>query len=278
MGESLFTISIVGLLAGFLFSMPIAGPISILITSNALKGRNRYCNLATVGASFADFIYVFIAVFGLTKLYSIYKPIIPYVLLVGAVFLLVIGYKISKTKMNLEHIDDKNQVSGKIKKERGAFWTGFMLNFLNPTLFLGWITSSFFMLSLVTSLGFNTGGLDKNIGDNFNEINKIEGKNIQVNATTPSYLKFDSVKLVNHNVTKEEMASFPKYFPLLLSLFYAFFLAVGSIIWFYYLTVLLSKFRHRINIVIVNRIIQILGLTLCVFGLFLGYKAITSFI
>ncbi len=278
MSESLLTISIVGLLAGFLFSMPIAGPISILITSNALKGRNRYCNLATIGASFADFIYVFIAVFGLTKLYSIYKPIIPYVLLVGAVFLLVIGYKISKTKMNLEHIDDKNQVSGKIKKERGAFWTGFMLNFLNPTLFLGWITSSFFMLSLVTSLGFNTGGLDKNIGDNFNEINKIEGKNIQVNATTPSYLKFDSVKLVNHNVTKEEMASFPKYFPLLLSLFYAFFLAVGSIIWFYYLTVLLSKFRHKINIVIVNRIIQILGLTLCVFGLFLGYKAITSFI
>ena len=278
MSESLLTISIVGLLAGFIFSMPIAGPISILITSNALKGRLRYCNLATIGASFADFIYVFIAVFGLTNLYSWYKPVIPYVLLIGAVFLVTVGIKIFKTKVDLENIDDKSQLSGKIKKGRGGFWTGFMLNFLNPTLFLGWITSSFFVLSLVTSLGFNTGGLDKNIGDNFKEINKIEGKNIQSKPEAPSYLKFDSVKLVNHNATEEEVAHFPKYFPLLLSFFYALFLSVGSIIWFYYLAMLLSKFRHRINILIVNRIIQALGIVLCLFGVFLGYKAICIFI
>jgi threonine/homoserine/homoserine lactone efflux protein len=64
--ESIITISITGLLAGFIFSMPIAGPISILITSNALKGRLRYCKLVSLGASFADFTYVFIAVFGLS--------------------------------------------------------------------------------------------------------------------------------------------------------------------------------------------------------------------
>ncbi|MEI6820662.1 MAG: LysE family transporter [Bacteroidota bacterium] len=276
MSESLLTISIVGLLAGFIFSMPIAGPISILITSNALKGRIRYCNQATIGASFADFIYVFIAVFGLTNLYSWYKPVIPYVLLVGAIFLVSVGIKIFKTKVDLEHID-KSQLSGKIKKGRGGFWTGFMLNFLNPTLFLGWITSSFFVLSLVTSLGFNTGGLDKNIGDNFKEINKIEGKSAQLKPEAPSYLKFDSVKLVNHNATEEEVAHFPKYFPLLLSFFYALFLSLGSIIWFYYLALLLSKFRHRINILIVNRIIQALGIVLCLFGVFLGYKAICIF-
>lgn len=241
MSESLLTISIVGLLAGFIFSMPIAGPISILITSNALKGRLRYCNLATIGASFADFIYVFIAVFGLTNLYSWYKPVIPYVLLIGAVFLVSVGIKIFKTKVDLENIDDKSQLSGKIKKGRGGFWTGFMLNFLNPTLFLGWITSSFFVLSLVTSLGFNTGGLDKNIGDNFKEINKIEGKSTQLKPEAPSYLKFDSVKLVNHNATEEEVAHFPKYFPLLLSFFYALFLSVGSILWFYYLAMLFLR-------------------------------------
>ena len=80
------------------------------------------------------------------------------------------------------------------------------------------------------------------------------------------------------NATEDEVAHFPKYFPLLLSLFYAFFLAVGSIIWFYYLAMLLSKFRHRININIVNLIIQILGIVLCIFGVFLGYKAICIFI
>ena len=99
--ESLITISLVGLLAGFILSMPIAGPISILITSNALKGRTRYCYLATIGASFADFFYVFIAVFGLTKLYTLYKPFIPYVLSVGALFLIFMGYKIFKTKIDI---------------------------------------------------------------------------------------------------------------------------------------------------------------------------------
>ena len=97
MTESLITISLVGLLAGFILSMPVAGPISILVTSNALKGRLRYCNLVTIGASFADFVYVFIAVFGLTKLYSFYKPFIPYLLSAGAVFLLFVGYKIFRT-------------------------------------------------------------------------------------------------------------------------------------------------------------------------------------
>src|SRR5674536_284082 len=94
MGESIITMSIAGLLAGFIFSMPIAGPISILITSNALKGRLRYCNLVNLGASIADFAYVFIAVYGLTKLYSFYKPIIPYIFSFGSLLLIYLGYKI----------------------------------------------------------------------------------------------------------------------------------------------------------------------------------------
>jgi threonine/homoserine/homoserine lactone efflux protein len=70
MSESLITISVTGLIAGFIFSMSIAGPISILITSNALKGKLKYCNLLTIGASFADLVYVFVAVFGLFLLFK----------------------------------------------------------------------------------------------------------------------------------------------------------------------------------------------------------------
>src|ERR1700727_1438165 len=102
--SSIITLSLVGLLVGFVFSMPIAGPISILVTSNALKGRIRYCRLAAVGSSLADFIYVFCAVFGMTRFYSFLKPIIPYVLIVGMGFLFYLGYKISHTKIDLDHI------------------------------------------------------------------------------------------------------------------------------------------------------------------------------
>ena len=273
--DSLITIAIVGLFVGFIFSMPIAGPISILITSNALKGRIKYCKMATLGASFADFVYVFVAVYGLTKFYGAYKPFIPYILLAGTFFLLYLGYKISGTKVDLEHIDDKNQSPRKIKKERSGFWTGFLLNFLNPTLFLGWLSSSFIIISVVAALGFNTGGLDKSVDHSFETINK-KGDDIALRNKTLSYLHIDSTRIAKKVVISAPQL--PKYFPLLLSASYAFFLALGGIIWFFYLAFLLNKNRHRININSVNLIIRILGWVLCVFGLLLGYKAISMLI
>ena len=90
MSESLITISVAGLIAGFIFSMPIAGPISILVTSNALKGKLKYCNLLTIGASLADLFYVFIAVYGLTRFFSVYKPVIPYITGFGSLFIIFI--------------------------------------------------------------------------------------------------------------------------------------------------------------------------------------------
>jgi threonine/homoserine/homoserine lactone efflux protein len=273
--DSLITISIVGLIVGFIFSMPIAGPISILVTSNALKGRIKYCNLATLGASFADFVYVFAAVYGLTKFYATYKPFIPYILLVGALFLIYLGYKISKTNVDIEHIDDKNQFSGNVKKERSGFWTGFLLNFLNPTLFLGWLTSSFMVISVVTALGFNTGGLDKSVDHSFQSINK-KGDDIALRNKTLHYLHIDSTGFKkNESISAPEL---PQYFPLLLSASYAFFLALGGIAWFFYLAFLLNKNRHRININVINTIIRVLGLVLCVLGLLLGYKAISMLV
>lgn len=120
----------------FIDLLPIAGPISVLITSNALKGRVKFCKHATNGASLADFVYVFIAVFGLTNLYSWYKPVIPYVLIIGALFLIYLGIKIFKTKLDLEHIGEDEIPEAKLKKkDQNGFWTGFLLNFLNPTLF-----------------------------------------------------------------------------------------------------------------------------------------------
>jgi len=274
--ESLITISLVGLFVGFILSMPIAGPISILITSNALQGKRKYCNRATIGASFADFFYVFIAVFGLTKLYAYYKPFIPYLLSIGAIFLLFTGYKIFKTKIDIEHLDDKSHLTEKIKKkERGGFYTGFMLNFLNPTLFMGWLASSFIVISFVSSLGFNTGGLNITINQNAKVFNSIEGKTNET-PQIPSYLQFKST--TSNIIQKQEPKNYPKYFSLLISLSYAFFLAVGSIIWFYYLALFLSKFHQRINVNMINTIINGLGIVLLFFGIFFGYTAIKLFL
>jgi threonine/homoserine/homoserine lactone efflux protein len=276
MTESFFTISIAGLLAGFIFSMPIAGPISILVTSNALKGRLRYCNLVTVGASLADFFYVLIAIFGLTKLYSLYKPVIPYILVAGALFLLYIGYKTIMTKVDLEHLKDKH-LTEKIKnKDKGAFYTGCMVNFLNPTLFIGWLTSSFFVISLMASLGFNTGGLDTIINQNVKEINSIESRKIE-NPQVFSSTHFEKIRSKNKEMQKKDPVNLPKHFNLLISICYAFFLSVGSIIWFYLLAFLITRFRQRIKTKTINAIVSGLGVVLCIIGLYFGFVAARMF-
>jgi threonine/homoserine/homoserine lactone efflux protein len=276
MGESILTVSITGLLAGFIFAMPIAGPVSILITSNALKGRLRYCNLVSMGASFADFTFVFIAVYGVTKLYSFYAPVIPYMYTFGALFFLFLGYKIFRTKFDIEHLEDKTHLVEKIKKrERGGFYTGLMINFLNPTLFIGSLTSSFFVLSFIASLGFHTGGLAVKVDQNVKEINKIEGAPVvdSLALKFDQMDRFENIPMPKRKAHIDEPTSFPSHFHLAISICYAFFLSLGSVLWFYLLAFILVRFRQRINIKIISAIVKSLGIILGLIGIYFGYMA-----
>jgi threonine/homoserine/homoserine lactone efflux protein len=276
--ESLITMSIAGFITGFIFSMPIAGPISIMITSNALKGRLRYCNLFNLGASLGDFIYVFIAVFGLTKLYTFYKPVIPYIFSFGALLLFFLGYKIFRTKFDIEHLEDTSHLSEKIKKkEKGAFYTGFMINFLNPTLFIGWLTSSLLVISFIAALGFHTGGLAIKIDQNAREISNIEGKKIESRHDSVIQ-KLDSFQVLKVKERKVDQTVFPPSFHLAISICYAIFIAFGSIAWFYLLTFLIIRYRTRINIKIIAGFVKSLGVFLCFIGTYFGYQAIRMFI
>ena len=277
MVESVITMSIAGFLTGFIFSMPIAGPVSIMITSNALKGRQRYCNLFNIGASLADFIYVFIAVFGLTRLYTYYKPIIPYIFSFGCLLLFFLGYKIFRTKIDIDHLEDNIHISEKIKKERGAFYTGFMINFLNPTLFIGWLTSSLLVISFVAALGFHTGGLAVRIDQNAKEIGNVDFKKIE-NRQDFALKKLDSIQILKNRNRDVEQATFSPSFHLLISICYAFFIAIGSVVWFYLLAFLIVRFRTRINIKIILAFIKSLGIFLCCTGAYFGYQAIKMFI
>lgn len=271
--ESIMTISIAGLLAGFIFSMPIAGPISILITSNALKGRLRYCNLVSLGASIVDFGYVFIAVFGLTRLYSFYKPAIPYIFAGGSFFFIYLGYKIISTKIDIEHLEDKSHLPEKIEhRDRGAFYTGFMINFFNPTLFIGVLTSSFFVITLVASMGLSTGGLAGKMDQNIKEIGKVEGKKIE-NPQVLSIEQFEKINIGKNSDRQQDKTTYTANFHLLISTFYAFFLALGSMIWFYLMAFLIVRFRKRINIKVISVFIKCLGAVLGLFGLYFGYLA-----
>lgn len=276
--ESIITMSIAGFITGFIFSVPIAGPISIVITSNALKGRKRFCNLFNVGASLADFIYVFIAVYGLTRLYTYYKPVIPYIFSFGCILLIFLGYKIFRTNIDINHLEDKVHISEVIKKkERGAFYTGFMINLLNPTLFLGWLTSSLLVISFIAALGFHTGGLALKIDQNAKEIGTIDIKKIE-SRQDYALRKLDSLQILKNRPHEVDKTVFSDSFHVVISSFFAFFIAAGSVVWFYLLTFLIVRYRYKINIKIILTFVKSLGVFLCLTGLYFGYEAIKVFV
>jgi len=270
MTEIIITIAVVGLLSGFIFSMPIAGPVSILITTNALKGRLRYCHLVTIGASFGTFAYAFLAVFGLSKLYRLYQPVIPYILILGSVFLLLLGYRIFITKYDLEHLEDKSHLNIKIKKKQnGGFYTGCIINFLNPNLFIGWLTSTFLVISFVTSLGFKTGELNMLVKLNVKEMESIENTSIE-DTTFLSLSKSDNEEQEFEKYTEAPASSSSKSHLLIIFL-YAFSISAGSIIWFYILAFVITRFRKYINFRYISTFIKGMGIVICLIGLYFGY-------
>jgi threonine/homoserine/homoserine lactone efflux protein len=233
--------------------------------------------MVTIGASLADFIYAFLAVFGVTKLYFLYKPAIPYFLLAGMLFLFYTGYKIMRTKIDLEHPEDKLLKKNVRYKGTGGIYTGCMVNLLNPTLFIGWLSSSFLAISFVVTLGFNAGGLDTVINQNVNQINYIEGRKIE-NQQVLSGIQTDKVGSHNQEGQTKNVILMPKNFHLLISSCYAFFLGVGSIIWFYILAYLIVRFRRHINLKLISGIVSSLGIILCLLGVYFGFVAVRMLI
>lgn len=272
--ESVVTISLTGFIAGFIFAMPIAGPISILIVTNALNGRPHFSNQVSLGAAIPDFFYIFIAIYGITRLYSYYAPAIPYLFIAGAIFFILLGFRIFKSPVDIEHLEGKSHIADRIKnKDRGGFYTGFMINLLNPTLFLSGLISSFFVISLIAALGLNTGGLETKINANVREINNIEGRNLE------EQIPLDKIRKLQESNGRQvtEKVDYPPSFHLIISSCYALFISLGGLLWFYILAYLLSRYRGMINIKILTSLIKTFGVSLVILGLYSGYLGVERF-
>ena len=282
--ETLFTISIVGLVVGFVFSMPIAGPISILITSHALRGQMRYCITAAIGASLIDMCVCFIVVHGFTSLVGKFAYYIPYFLLVGAVILFIIGVRIVLTKFDFDHVQlKKTGLQRVIKiKDKSGFWTGLLLNASNPSIFIGWLTSSFLVISLVASMGLNVAGLDEMLGKNvaaastLTKNNKLKQEHIPTIVTAT--VKETGMSVLHRQVAPSVAVTLPKHFRLFFSTCYAFFVAVGTVLWFIPFSYILVRYHQKIKIGIITNLVHGLGIVLCCTALYLVGRAIGMFV
>jgi len=135
MGTNLLFALLAGTVMGFLGSMPIAGPIAILVLERGLVRRGREGLGVALGAAAAETVYAFLAFWGLgTVIYSS-PTLLQASRLVGAGVMITLGIYLARRRSSPPPAEGTTPVTG--RKRRG-FLLGLSVTFLNPTIVVSW--------------------------------------------------------------------------------------------------------------------------------------------
>ncbi len=246
--ESVITLSLIGFAAGFLLSVPVAGPIAALIVSSALRDKLRYAIRVAIGSSFVEFFYVFLAMFGVTYLMKYYQPFIPYLFIAGGVLIIVVAFRIFRVVFKISEIDE--DFNG---EQKGGLRAGIAINATNPTLFFGWLTTSFIILSFASSVGLNTGGLDVILEENVTEISHY---------TETELTQLEKTKILDEAIKNRPRNEVKPEHAVILSFFYALSVSIGSFVWFFIFSRFVNRHRAKINTDYLNYFMKAMGVFL----------------
>lgn len=141
--------ALLGFVAGFLGSMPVSGPIALIVFRSSLKGQFSRAIRVVIGAAIAEGIYCAIATFGYVQISAAYPFLAKYIRYIGAIFLLVLGIVFMFQKVHFA--DDDSPIP---ESKRTGLVSGFLIAILNPTLFLTWGSASSTIFSWFTTLNF----------------------------------------------------------------------------------------------------------------------------
>ena len=126
-----------GALFGFAGSMPIAGPIAVLVLARGVERRFRSAMAIAIGSAVPEAVYAFLACIGVSAFFSRYPFIVPVARGVAALILIVLGVIFLRRKAR------EAQPSG---TRRGGWGGGLLLGFgvtaLNPTLIVTWTAAA----------------------------------------------------------------------------------------------------------------------------------------
>jgi threonine/homoserine/homoserine lactone efflux protein len=137
MGTHLLLALVVGAVMGFLGSMPIAGPVAVLVLERGLVGRGREGLGVALGAATAESIYAFLAFWGLGAVLHAAPGILPASRLVGAGVMVTLGIYLATRKSRPRDPAEAQGPEPAGRKRRG-FLLGLSVTFLNPTIIASW--------------------------------------------------------------------------------------------------------------------------------------------
>lgn len=140
------SVTLVGFLFGFIGSMPIGGPISLLVFHRGLLARYRDGWAIGLGGALAEGAYAALAMYGFTTLREGFTFLEPLAKGMAIVLLLALGlYFVFPHKVAPQENPMTDQ-SG--SSWVGQFFLGLTIAALNPTLILTWSVSAAMLYSL----------------------------------------------------------------------------------------------------------------------------------
>jgi len=135
MGTSVLFALLAGTIMGFLGSMPIAGPVAVLVLERGLIQRGREGLGVAFGAAAAESVYAFLAYWGLGAVLNASPALLRASRLVGAGVMITLGIYLATRKSAPRAVADHAAPAG--RKRRG-FLLGLSVTFLNPTIIVSW--------------------------------------------------------------------------------------------------------------------------------------------
>jgi threonine/homoserine/homoserine lactone efflux protein len=128
---------VLGLLCGFIGSIPIAGPVAVLVVERALGGRAREGLALAAGAAIAEGVYAGLAFLGMTAALARFPWLLPVSRVLGAVILVALGlyFAFRKSKPAGQDEEKKDKKRG---RRGGPFVLGLVVTMVNPTLLVTW--------------------------------------------------------------------------------------------------------------------------------------------
>jgi threonine/homoserine/homoserine lactone efflux protein len=141
-------VSIVAFVLGFLGSMPLAGPIAVMVVSRSAEKRYREARHLAYGAAVAEGFYALLAFWGFATFLARHAAILPFSHALTAAVLLGVGIHFVRWKGACENCDEDEE-------RKSPFVLGISLAALNPTILLTWsvVTTALYSRQLVRMTG-----------------------------------------------------------------------------------------------------------------------------
>lgn len=136
---NLLAVVLVAFAFGFIGSMPLAGPIALLVFARGIEGDLRGAARIAIGASIAEGLYATVAFWGFSVLSAGHPLMVPISHGLTAIVLIAVGgYFLAWKPSTPADAATPSPAPRKSNGHTSALVVGFMISALNPTLIVTW--------------------------------------------------------------------------------------------------------------------------------------------